>query len=107
MHPETCWIYLSLEQDSSLNDEQPWVLIKNSDNIQRVKFVIYNVLESSRIIGQLLKPILPNLSNKIDDQLGLVYLENLTWTEQLNWGHLKKGTNLPKPNPIIEKLNYE
>jgi len=90
-----------------LNDQQPWVLIKHSDDIQKVKFIIYNVLESSRIIGQLLKPILPNLSNKISDQLGLGYLDGLSWTEQLNWGHLKKGTNLPKPNPIIEKLNYE
>ena len=90
-----------------LNNEQPWTLIKSKEETQKVKFIIYNVLESSRMIGFLLKPILPSLSNKIVNQLNVFYLKNLSWTEQLRWGLLKKGSYLPKPNPIIDKLDYE
>ena len=45
-----------------LNDKQPWILIKDKNNILLVSNIIYNVLESIRIIGLLLLPLLPDLS---------------------------------------------
>ena len=90
-----------------LNDKQPWILIKDKNNILLVSNIIYNVLESIRIIGLLLLPLLPDLSRKIDIQLGLLYNDQISWIEQLNWGKLKNESILPKPSPIIEKLNYE
>ena len=68
---------------------------------------IYNVLESTRIVGLLLLPILPNLSSKIDQQLGLLYNEKVSWEKQLDWGKLIHESILPAPNPVIEKLEYE
>tara|TARA_Y100001978_G_scaffold184749_1_gene183280 strand:- start:987 stop:1433 length:447 start_codon:yes stop_codon:yes gene_type:complete len=90
-----------------LNENQPWTLIKDDKNIEQVKYIIYNVLESCRIIGLLLKPILPNLSCKILVQLGELNLDNKSWKESLNWGLLPLDSELPKPNPIIDKLNYD
>ncbi len=55
-----------------LNEKQPWILIKDESKIPEVKEIIYNVLESTRIIGLLLLPILPDLSIKIDSQLGSI-----------------------------------
>ena len=51
------------------------MLIKE-DNLPLVKEIIYNVLESTRIIGLLLLPLLPELSSKINEQLGSIYREN-------------------------------
>jgi len=90
-----------------LNERQPWILIKDEINIPIVSNIIYNVLESTRIIGLLLLPILPNLSSKIDNQLGSLYDNKNSWYQQLSWGLLQPNSILPKPNPIIEKLEYE
>ena len=72
-----------------------------------MEVIIYNVLESTRIIGLLLFPILPNLSLKIDSQLGNLYKENIPWNDQLKWGLIEPGKRLPEPKPIIIKLEYE
>ena len=90
-----------------LNEQEPWKLIKDEKNISTVKNIIYNVLESTRIIGLLLKPLLPELSSKIDAQLGSSYIKENEWKEQLKWGGLKQNTVLPIPKPIINKLEYE
>ena len=90
-----------------MNDNQPWLLIKEKDNLPLVKEIIYNVLESTRIIGLLLLPLLPELSTKINEQLGSIYREEMCWKQQLSWGLLVSHTSLPKPTPIINKLEYQ
>ena len=90
-----------------LNNKQPWILIKDESNKNHVKEIIYNVLESTRIIGLLLIPILPEISSKIDAQLGSIYNNKVQWLEQLKWGKLRHDSELPKPNPVINKLEYE
>ena len=83
------------------------MLIKEKDNLPLVKEIIYNVLESTRIIGLLLLPLLPELSSKINEQLGSIYREEISWKQQLSWGSLVSKSSLPKPTPIINKLEYE
>ena len=65
------------------------------------------MLESTRIIGLLLLPILPDLSTKIDYQLGSLHRQDKAWKDQLAWGLLKEECTLPVPTPIINKLEYE
>ena len=98
---------LAINTNLYLNEKQPWTLIKDEKNIPLVSNIIYNVLESTRIVGLLLLPILPNLSSKIDQQLGLLYNEKESWEKQLDWGKLIHESTLPAPNPVIEKLEYE
>jgi methionyl-tRNA synthetase len=98
---------LATKTNLYLNDNQPWLLIKEKDNLNVVKEIIYNVLESTRIIGLLLLPLVPDLSSKINDQLGSTYKKDVPWKEQLRWGLLISNTSLPKPAPIINKLDYE
>ena len=50
---------LAINTNLYLNDNQPWLLIKEKDNLPLVKEIIYNVLESTRRIGLLLLPLLP------------------------------------------------
>ena len=90
-----------------LNDEKPWILIKDKDKSNQVKQIIYNVLEANRLIGLLLMPILFKLSSNILEQLGQIDIDKENWKENLIWGRLKPGTNLPSPVPVIEKLEYE
>ncbi len=86
-----------------INEKAPWKLIKDEDKKQEVGNIIYDVLEVSRIIGVLLKPILPNLSKKILNQLSIQ--DDISyWKDHLDWGKLKSGQLLPQPQPIIKKL---
>ena len=55
---------LAINTNLYLNNNQPWTLIKQESQIPLVREIIYNVLESTRIIGLLLKPILPNYHQK-------------------------------------------
>ena len=98
---------LAIETNLYLNDNQPWTLIKEEKNISIVSNIIYNVLESTRIIGLLLLPLLPDLSASINFQLGSLYDEKSSWSEQLKWGKLINNSTLPVPTPIINKLEYE
>ncbi len=98
---------LAINTNLYLNEKQPWLLIKDKNKISSVGNIIYNVLESTRIIGLLLLPLLPDLSTKIDIQLGKSYEKEKSWSKQLNWGLLKNKSILPAPSPIIEKLEYE
>ena len=98
---------LAIKTNLYLNDNQPWLLIKDKNNLPLVKEIIYSVLESTRIIGLLLLPLLPELSSKINEQLGSMYRKEVTWKDQLKWGLLISNSSLPKPKPIINKLEYE
>jgi len=98
---------LAINTNLYLNDNQPWFLIKDKDNLPFVKEIIYNVLESTRIIGLLLLPLLPELSSNIDEQLGSIYKKEIPWAQQLEWGLLISNSSLPRPTPIINKLEYE
>ncbi len=98
---------LAINANLYLNEKQPWVLIKDENKITLVSNIIYNVLESTRIIGLLLLPLMPDLSKKINIQLGSIYKEDKSWIDQLDWGKLKHESILPVPTPIIEKLEYE
>jgi len=44
---------------------------------------------------------------KINEQLGSIYREEISWKKQLIWGLLVSNSSLPKPTPIINKLEYE
>ena len=35
------------------------------------------------------------------------YKKEIAWQKQLNWGLLISNSSLPKPTPIINKLEYE
>ena len=106
---QSCTIVLNfaIKINLYLNDKKPWVLIKEEINRNEVKQIIYNVLEANRLIALLLSPILTDLSNRILEQLSQKGIENKSWNEKLVWGLLEPGINLPKPVPVIEKLEYE
>ena len=56
---------LAINTNLYLNENQPWLLIKDKTKITIVKEVIYNVLESTRIIGILLMPLLRICQQKL------------------------------------------
>lgn len=53
-----------------IDETMPWALAKDEEQLPRLEAVLYNLLECIRIIGVLLKPIIPASSAAIAEQLG-------------------------------------
>jgi methionyl-tRNA synthetase len=94
-----------------LDQEAPWTRYKEG-NQAAVEQILYGVLESVRLAAYFLAPIVPNLSNRIYQQLGFSVdfndLPNLQGrlepSHHWEWGVLPAGQALQSPTPIFRSL---
>ena len=88
-----------------LNDRAPWKLIKDISNKDIVANDIYSVLESCRLIGVLLNPLVPDLSIRILNQLK-TDSSTITFDKSLKWGLLDPMNGLQNPTPVMDKIEF-
>lgn len=90
--------------DKYINENEPWKLAKN--DIDKFNQIIYNILEGLRQIAWLIAPFMPETSDKIFEQLGILDQEKQrNLKEAKKWGStefkkIEKGEVL---FPRIEK----
>ncbi len=88
-----------------LNDREPWKLIKDISKNTIVANDIYSVLECCRIIGILLNPLVPDLSQRILNQLS-INTSTISFDNSLNWGLLNPEISLQNPKPVMDKIEF-
>ncbi|MBR3358921.1 MAG: methionine--tRNA ligase [Solobacterium sp.] len=79
-----------------IDETTPWSLAKDPDKIGRLATVLYNLLESIRVAGVLLKPFLPDTAESILNQLNT---EQRDMDSVQTFGNLETGhtvTDAPK-----------
>lgn len=86
-----------------IDETTPWILAKE-ENKDRLKVVIYNLLESIRIGAVLLQPYLPNTSKEIFRQLNTEITGYDTIDE---FGALELGKTLNDPEPLFKRIEIE
>jgi methionyl-tRNA synthetase len=94
-----------------IDDSAPWSLFKQAKQTE-VEQILYSVLESVRLSAYLLSPIVPDLSNKIYQQLGFdwdfnqsIQAQNTkTFNIHSQWGKLSTNKTLGKASPVFSKL---
>lgn len=94
-----------------IDDSAPWSLFKQAKQTE-VEQILYAVLESVRLSAYLLSPIVPDLSNKIYQQLGFNWDFNdnsqtqatETFITHSQWGKLSTNKTLGKASPVFSKL---
>jgi len=85
----------------------PWVLAKE-ENHARLDRVLYNLCETIRIIGILLKPYLIETPDKIFDMLGIKENKELTsWESTSNFGLILEGTTIKKGENIFPRIEIK
>ena len=99
-------LQLAIAANGHLNDTAPWSRMKEPGQEASVAEDLFAVLETTRIVGLLLAPLLPDLSERILAQLGQC-LDANNWSNQLNWGRLSSGSPLPKPTPVMQRLELD
>lgn len=93
------------DANKTIDDEKPWVLATN--NTARLAEVLYTLLEQLRHVAWLISPIMPETSQKIFAQLGIVENESKkTWDDAKIWGGMKEGAMIAKGTPLFVKNNY-
>ena len=89
-----------------IDDTAPWALAKAEKDRPRLGTVLYQMLESLRLIALLLAAFIPSTSDKMWSQLGIE--ENL-WEQNIKkngkWGGLKPGKKLTKPSPLFPRID--
>lgn len=83
-----------------IDETTPWILAKEKNN-DRLKKVMYNLLESIRIGAVLLSPFLSETSEKIFAQLNTNLISYETLQE---FGQLKEGKSLNNPEPLFKRI---
>ena len=84
-----------------IDETTPWVLAKEG-NTERLKRVIYNLLESIRIGSVLLHSFLPETSEKIFEELNT---DVVSYDSINEFGGLKLGSKLNDPEPLFIRID--
>lgn len=92
--------FLVNELNKYVNENKPWE-IKDKDKLGGV---LYNLLESLRIISILLYPFMPETAGRISSQLGL---EKEFSFDKLKWGILKSGTKTRRDQILFNKIKID
>lgn len=86
-----------------IDETTPWTLIKEGQE-DRLKTVIYNLLESIRIISGLIKPFMKETSSKINEQIGYT---DYSYEDLTKFGLLKVGTKVCKGKNLFDRLDVD
>lgn len=101
------WL-LVRQSNKYIDDNMPWSLAKDPANRERLGTVIYNLIESIRFIGVMLKPYMPRTPESIWEQLNIKADKDLQeWESLAGWGRIKPGTVVKRGEDLFPRLNLQ
>ena len=90
-----------------IDQTQPWILGREEGNEERLGTVLYNLLESLRMIAVMLKPFMVETPYEIGRQIGdETQIKEADWSN-LAWGELKTNIEVQKAKPIFPRIDVE
>ena len=87
-----------------IDETMPWALAKDEEKKARLGTVLYNLLEGIRFIAVLLKPFVPETSDKILEQIGT---DVNTLDSLAEFGAMKVGAKVGTATPLFSRLDVE
>ena len=87
-----------------IDETTPWILAKNPEKEERLKTVLYNLLESIRTGAVLLQAFLPETADKIFKQLNT---QNRSIDSIDNFDGMDDGIKLNTPEVLFQRINKE
>jgi len=83
----------------------PWKLEKTDR--KRLETVLYNLLETLRIVAFYILPFMPQTAERIWERLGMeekIYNQKI---EEAQWGRLKSGTRIKTGKPLFPRIKAD
>ncbi|MCH5166796.1 MAG: methionine--tRNA ligase [Erysipelotrichales bacterium] len=84
-----------------IDETTPWILAKDENEHDRLKTVLYNLVESIRVCAVYLQPFLPDTADKIFD---LINTDEKTYESTNKFGVFKSGTVLNNPEILFARI---
>lgn len=97
------WTFIS-RTNKYIDETEPWVLAKDEANAGRLDTVLYNLVDSIRIIGQLLEPFMHHTAEEINKQLGI---ESLGWDKAGEFGLYPAGNKVERGDNLFPRLDVD
>ncbi len=91
-----------------IDDTAPWTYAKKEDGRKRLSTIIYNILESLRIVTLLIYPFMPETAEELWRQLGIEEeLSSHNINKVKEWGKLKPGTQIRPGRHLFPRIDEE
>jgi len=87
-----------------IDETTPWVLAKDASKKERLGTVLYNLVESLRIVSVVLSAFLPETSEKINAQLNV---EASSWESIASFDGTRAGTKVNKGEVIFPRIDID
>lgn len=87
-----------------IDETSPWVLAKDDSKKERLGTVLYNLVESLRIVSTVLSAFLPDTSEKINAQLNV---EAASWESIASFDGTRAGTKVNKGDVIFPRIDVD
>ncbi len=87
-----------------IDETTPWILAKSEDTKQRLGTVLYNLIESIRIIATLLSSYMPETSKKILDEIGA---DESSYESVKSFGSYKPGSKVGNADVLFARIDTE
>jgi methionyl-tRNA synthetase len=100
---EAIWLLVSAT-DSYITSNRPWDLARDDTRRNRLARVLYFAAESIRFAAVLCHAVMPTATQRIWEQLGLEGDLAKQRIDQLEWGGLKPGTRIGKPEWVFPRI---
>jgi len=96
--------FLIAQTDLYLSSAKPWTLAADSARLFDLQAVLYRAAEALRIVAILAHPVIPDATQKIWEQLGQPGKLGDVRIDQLQWGGLKPGKRIGKPEAVFPRV---
>ncbi|MBP1743506.1 MAG: metG [Firmicutes bacterium] len=87
-----------------IDETTPWILAKDDAKKERLGTVLYNLVESLRIVSVCISSFLPGTSLKINEQINA---EDTSWESILAFGATRSGSKVVKGGIIFPRIDFD
>ncbi len=101
-------VWMLIRRSNKYIDEtMPWVLAKDDAKKERLQTVLYNLLESLRVIAVLVSPFIPVSAADMWKQLGLGDFGSVRLSNVQTWGGYPAGTTVCKGSALFPRYDLK
>ena len=88
-------------------EREPWTLAKDPANKARLETIVYNLMESLRVIAVLITPFMPGSAEIIMAQIGMAGAPAQNFDSLRQWGGLLPGSVLTRGDSLFPRVEYK
>jgi len=88
-------------------EQEPWRVAKDPANAARLEAILYNLLESLRIIAILISPFMPGTAARMQEHIGIQDPAGQTFEMIQPWGLLPAGNDLKRIDALFPRVEYK